>query len=528
MWEDLVLAAGLGATAVLSVIGGLVLLTLLQRPAQNARASSIFREGPDATVFLFDGEDLVDATPSAYRFLSGSGFPDKPWIGLLERLSSRFDRLEERLSEVAVVGSAALTGTPREGAQPVALRAEMRGGLLKIALVNPGRETASHHGDVLTVHALDCELQDLRDASNAMPFPVWRAMGNGDILWANAAYMDRLSRVPRLAEQAEWPLRALFDLSHAKGDQKAKPLRRCDPDGVHWFDISVQPVGDGVICYAMPADAIVHAEGTLQDFKQTLTNTFAELTTGLAVFDHNRKLQLFNPALAKLIEIPVELLLKRPALFSILDAMRDRNMLPEPKDYKSWRHQMVDLEAAAVRGEYKEVWHLPNGKALRVVGRPYPNGALALMVDDITDQITRDRLFRAELDVALSVIDQMEDAIVVVSSSGQITLVNDRYQALWGHDPLKVAGKMGAMGLLEEWRKVTVPSLVWTEVEAALTTGSASAESQTIAMLDGRQLSCRVAGLADGATCFTFRQMYQTIAVPSAPVTPGQDIPLSA
>jgi PAS domain-containing protein len=499
MWETLMFAAGLGATAVLSVMGGLMILTVLQRPQEDAKKTSIFREGEDATVFLFDGEDLVDATPSAYRLLTGSSYTDKPWFALLERLSARFENLEERLSEVAIAGSVALSGLPREGAQLISLRADLRGGLTKITLVNPSRETESHRGDVLTVHALDSELQELRDVSNAAPFPIWRAVAGGDITWANQAYMELIVKVPRPENVPDWPLRALFDLSHAKGDAKGRPLRRMGPDQSGWFD-----------------------------FKQTLTNTFAELSTGLAVFDHHRKLQLFNPALAKLIDMPVEFLLKRPALFSLLDGMRDRNMLPEPKDYKTWRHQMVALEATSLRGEYNETWHLPNGKAFRVVGRPYPNGALALMVDDITDQVTRDRLSQVELSLAMAVVNQMEDAVVVFSAIGKPLFASASYRKLWGHDPLAMGPQTGAIDVLELWRGLSAPSLVWSEVEAAMSGNTSDIAPQNVRLTDGRLLNCRMIRLPDGGKCLTFRLVTQDQPVADADNNEATPIALSA
>lgn len=528
MWDSLLLAAGLGSTAVLSVIGGLIVLTILQKRNADGTTTSIFREGPEATIFLFDGEDLVDATPSAFRLLSGSVFTDKPWFALMERLSARFESLESRLAEVAMTGSVVLAGIPRDGGHPVSLRAEMRGGLMKIALVTPGREGLVQHGDILTVQALDHELQDLRDASNAAPFPIWRVLPNGEVMWANAAYMESIARVPRPADVADWPIRPLFDLSHVKSDTKGKPLRRSDLAGIAWFDITIRAAGEGYLCYALPADATISAEGALADFKQTLANTFAELSTGLAVFDHNRKLQLFNPALARLIEIPVEVLLKRPALFALLDGMRDRNMLPEPKDYKSWRHQMVALEATSLRGEYKETWHLPNGKAFRVVGRPYPNGALALMVDDITDQITRDRLFRTELDTALTIMDKMDEAVVAFPSVGKPVFANEAYRAMWGHDPVVLARRDGAIAVLEAWRAQSGPSLVWTEIEAVLGGETADIGRQTVQMTDGRTIACRMMLLGDGGVCLMFRQVEPDQAAAASSPDTGLAVALSA
>ncbi len=505
MWDSLVLSLGLGATAILSALGGLVLMTAIRLRNPPDQADTIFREGRDATVFLFDGETLVDATPSAYRLLSGSAFSDQPWFSLLERLCTRFENLEARLAGVAATGSLVLTAR-ESGGQPLALRAELRGGLMKIALVNPARETAPHGGDLLTVHALDSELQDLRDATNAAPFPMWRALTNGDIVWANAAYMLRLSRAVRGADVAEWPLRRLFDPAGTAGPTTSHGQRCAGPAGSGWFDVVARDAGEGRLFYALPADDTVAAEGALQDFKQTLTNTFAELSTGLAVFDQNRNLQLFNPALADLIQLPVDFLLRRPALFALLDAMRDKNMIPEPKDYRSWRHQMVDLEAAAVQGEYEDSWYLPNGKAFRVVGRPYPNGALALMIDDITDQITRDRLFRVELDMALSVINQLDDAVIVFSSVGQPVLTNAAYRQLWPDDAAALVRGNGIAAVFDAWRAASAPSPFWAEAEAALVAGTAPGRSaRDIRLTDGRLLSCRCLAVSTGATAILFR-----------------------
>lgn len=507
MLDSLLLAAGLGVVAILSAFGGLVILAMLQRAYPEKKTNSVFHEGEDATIFIFDEKDLLDATPSAQRLLTGSSFPDKPWYALMERLAGRFENLEDRLGELALSGYVVLSGLPRTGAQPISLRAELRGGLTRITLVNPGRENKMHLGDVLTMHALDSELVELRDAANAAHFPIWRLSTTGEVTWANSSYMEMLFRTPVSGEVLDWPFRHLFDVTNAKADPKDKPLRRFAPDRSGWFDVTIRPVDEGVVCYAVPADTIVLVEGALQDFKQTLTNTFAELATGLAVFDNSRRLQLFNPALAKLIDVPIDFLLKRPALFTLLDGMRDRNMLPEPKDYKSWRRQMVDLEAMSTRGEYQENWHLPNGKAFRVVGRPYPNGAVALMIDDITDQIVRDRLSRMELDLALTILSRIDEAVIAFSPLGMPIFTNEAYRSLWGHDPVAEAGTSGAIEVLEAWRAQSAPSLIWSEVEALMNGAKADIGAQTIDLLDGAGLTCRAQTLPDGGIGIFFRRV---------------------
>jgi PAS domain-containing protein len=504
MWDSFALAFGLTATAVLAALGGLVLLTALRLRAGPEPRQTLFREGEDATVLLFDGERLVDATPSGYRFLSGSSHPDQPWIGLLERLSSRFDNLAGRLAQAGMAGSVVLTAN---AGQSLALRAEARGGLTRITLVDPERDARIIGGDILTVAALDHELRDLRDATNAAPCPIWRALPNGDIVWANAPYMALVDQVTPDDLTSAWPLPAVFDPGEITSGG-GKWTKRCPgPLGMGQYDVVVRHLHGSLLYYAMPAHDAMAAERALLDFKQTLTSIFAELSTGLAVFDAQRNLQTFNPAFADLVRLPIDVLLARPTLFNLLDALRDRKMIPEPKDYRSWRHQMVNLEASAVRGDYDEAWHLPDGKTFRVIGRPYPNGALALMIHDITDQITRDRLFRAEFDVLRSVVNMVDDGVVVFSASGRIVLTNAAYRTMWVEDPEVLLGLGGTACVFDHWREGSAPHPFWAVAEAAVATGGALPEgAHDIRLNDGRVVACRCSALADGAVAILFHK----------------------
>ncbi len=505
MWDSFALAFGLTATAVLAALGSLVLLTALRLRAGPEPRPTLFREGEDATVLLFDGERLVDATPSGYRFLSGSSHVDAPWTGLLERLSPRFDNLAGRLAQLAMSGSVVLTAS---GGQSLALRAEARGGLTKITLVDPERDVAAMGGDILTVEALDHELRDLRDATNAAPFPIWRALPNGDIVWANTAYMGMVCQATHDNVTPTWPLPALFDPALIT-PEGGKWARRCPgPAGLGMYDVVTRNLNGSMLYYAMPAHDAMAAEGALLEFKQTLTSIFAELSTGLAVFDAQRNLQTFNPSFADLVRLPIDFLLARPTLFNLLDALRDRKMIPEPKDYRSWRHQMVNLEASAARGDYDEAWHLPNGKTFRVIGRPYPNGALALMVHDITDQITRDRLFRTEFEVLRGVVSVVDDGVVVFSASGQIVLKNAAYSQMWPDDPEVLLGLGGLAAVFDHWRNGSAPHPFWAMAEACVVTGEALPDgTHDIRLSDGRLVACRCVALPSGALALLFRKV---------------------
>ena len=68
---------------------GTLTVILLERRSK-ARPASIFAEQPTATVFLFDGEVLVDSTPSAKALLNASQTLGGAWVKVLAYLGRYF------------------------------------------------------------------------------------------------------------------------------------------------------------------------------------------------------------------------------------------------------------------------------------------------------------------------------------------------------------------------------------------------------------------------------------------------------
>ncbi len=498
---------GLGATAICASLGGLFLLVAFQGARVRPR-NSIFDERNKGTLFLFDGEMLVDCTPGGRAVLASSPAPGTPWVKLMANLMPTFPEIEVHLARLPTEGSVTLAAEDAVG-QPLMLQAEMRGGLTNITLIDPETVGTSSSQDPMAHRAMTEEVAFLRSMLAQAPVLAWRERPDGAVIWANAAYL--LSSVDFLpaGQELGWPLPQLFEktaiLQGASGQRQKLRFR----DGsVSWFDLVSLPDPIGRRVYATPADTAVQAETTLRDFMQTLTKTFAHLPIGLAIFDSQRQLQLFNPALLDLTGLPPDFLSMRPSLLSVLDALRDRNMVPEPKDYRSWRRQIMDLERAAASGVYEETWNLPGGQIYRVVGRPHPNGALALMLEDISNEISRTRRYRADLELGQSVIDSIDEAVVVFSETGHLVMTNAAYSRLWGHDPSETLSGGTIRALSVHWRNQSAPNPIWDEVEEFVATiGDRDHWTKQARLLDGRMLSCRFRPLSGGATLVGFNLM---------------------
>jgi PAS domain-containing protein len=276
------------------------------------------------------------------------------------------------------------------------------------------------------------------------------------------------------------------------------------------FSWMLAHAGASALCSATPIDATIIAEEKTRRFMQTLTQTFAHIRTGLAIFDRDRRLTMFNPALMDLTGLEAEWLALRPTLNSFFDQLRNRNTLPEPKDYKSWRDRLDWIEEEANNGQFAEVWSLPDGQVFRVCARPHPDGGLAILIEDISDEMALTRRFRAELELSQSVINAMDEAVVVFSPAGTQLMANEAYATLWDVDEAGPDAPITAPTILDAnklWQTRAKPAPLWGEIREFVSALTQRAEwSDTGHLVDGVGLACRVVPLTGGATLVSFTE----------------------
>lgn len=384
-------------------------------------------------VFLFRHEGLIDATPPANSLMAA--LPgNNDWHRLIAWLAMRLPDAGPALLNLGQDGRVELTGGDEAGSARLRVLAEDLGnGLVRVTLADPSAENAGIVVDSLSLAAMEQELEILRSTMDHSPMLAWRQDAAGQVTWANSAYLQLTDAV--LDRQSGWPLPPLINLNArpTQGAASASSRRvQIQHDGhVRWYDCHTHEVTGQTVAIALPADAAVRAERSLREFVQTLTKTFADLPIGLAIFDRDRNLQLFNPALIDLTGLATGFLTARPTLYAFLDRLREGRMVPEPKDYRTWRNQMNTLEAAASTGHHVEMWSLPGGQTYRVTGRPHPDGAVAFLFEDITSEISLTRKFRADLSLGAEVLDALEDAVAVFDANGELLMSNRRYKILW-------------------------------------------------------------------------------------------------
>lgn len=417
----------------LTVVSGLGLIRLREgRDVPRKQTSDeLYDQHQPPTVFLFKGRELRDATKPARQLPGLGGFPGSEW----QQLQAWIDK---HCPQAAGIMSAATESVRSEQTayidplgEEFRLLVERPGKDLTRVTLTPTNPDRPGDGKILPRRALEEELALLRDAFDNAPTLVWRKDSSGRITWANAAYLSQVSKITGDDPTGEM-LPHLLDLPDS--DTEFSRAKLISGDETLWFDCQRRNVGRETLFFAVPADAAVRAERFLREFVQTLTRTFATLNTGFAIFDRQRNLQLFNPAIIDLTGLSAEFLATRPTLADFLDRLRELRMMPEPKDYPTWRRQINNLESAAASGHHLEEWSLPGGRVFRVQGSPHPDGAIAFLFEDITSEMAIRREYREELALNKAVLDQIDDALAVFGPNGKLVLCNKSYREGWAGD----------------------------------------------------------------------------------------------
>lgn len=465
------------------------------RWASKPASQCLLPDNPDsdALSLLFEDGMLHHGNDSALSHLAlRPGFHD--WNDLRQTMERKFPDIPEKID------------TDRDGSLSLLAKDENDQSELQIRWRGPHcwvtlkeREHLGH--TKIDRYAYD-ELRALKRAFDLAPGPIWQTDENNQIIWYNKAYSDLFKLIH---DKVPSPSKRLFPVPDPEHiNRVALPLK--DDAPAEWYEIVSQSVDGISVNFANCINSLVDAENAQRNFVQTLAKTFAHLSTGLAIFDKNSQLALFNPSLVDLTGLPAQFLSARPTITSFFDQLRENRRMPEPKNYMDWRQKIAEVIAKASDGSYQETWSLETGQTYNVQGRPHPDGATVFLIEDISAAVSLTRNFRAEQELGQSLIDHIECGLAVFSATGVLTLCNAAYRNLWGQDPESTFVDMTVTDAISLWREQSIENPVWQEVEELVTTqGDRTALGIPIVLKSGSSISCDVIPIASGATMVRFQ-----------------------
>ncbi|MCQ0091477.1 PAS-domain containing protein [Roseovarius sp. M141] len=479
LWLGLAAMAGAISVAVLWLIGRWT-------PETHGRRGISPTGGNDA-VFLFQDDHMFDHHSGA--------LPDTPntslaWPELRAWFEPRFAGLPQTLKHLTEDQGLSIRSCEDGDTAELRLLRTQHG--TRVTLCDPPHSCPGERHQML---AQRTRLIEETEVLHAAHYPIWKTSHDGTTLWQNAACraaFDPDAQEVTIPEPDQNSV-SRFSITPVNG---GRPV---------WYEVHSAAYPSLVLHHAIDITKIVTAETMQKDFVQTLTKTFAYLTIGLAVFDRNRKLALFNPALVDLTSLPAHFLSAQPDLMAFFDNLRNRRVMPEPRSYATWRTQISNVIESAQGGLYQETWSLPNDVTYRVTGRPHPDGAVAFLFENISAEVMLARRFRAQLDLRQSALDCLPDAVMVIGADNVLAFCNAAATRLLGIDPDICFDDMTVPDLIGACAAVLPAPAVWRDIEASLRTRGQSGGIHKTVPGHGHNHQCRLEPLPGGACMMTLQ-----------------------
>lgn len=365
------------------------------------------------------------------------------------------------------------------------------------------------------------DLDTLKAMLEALPAPVWCRDVAGRLVFANSAYAraveanDAADAVERELEMLERTARAEIARLRAGGEAFTKRLPAVVAGERRIFDVVDAPTASGSAGMAVDRTEAETMRTELKRMTDAHRRVLDQLATGVAIFNADRKLAFYNAAFRVLFDLDPALLEQAPTDTAVLDTLRSARKLPEEHDFKQWKQQLYEAYRAVEPKEH--MWHLPDGRTLRVVTTPNPEGGVTYLYDDVTERLEMRRRYEALIKVQSETLDHLGEAVAVFGSDGRVRLHNPAFQSMWKLTPEALDTHPHVEAVTAWTQALHDDGAVWRTLRDAVT-GIDNREpvAATIERRDGMMIDMATMPLPDGATLVTFQDVTDTVNVERA------------
>jgi signal transduction histidine kinase len=362
------------------------------------------------------------------------------------------------------------------------------------------------------------DLGTLHRLVDTLPAPVWARDTDGRLVFVNAAYAraveaaDAGEAVARELELLDSAARAELMRARAAGDTFKGRLPAIAKGERRIYDVidSPGPAGSAGIAIDRTEAETMRAEvGRMVDAHRRVLD---QLATGVAVFNIDRKLTFYNAAFRSLFDLDPAFLEHTPTDASLLEKLRADRKLPEQQDFRQWKQQLYEGYRAVEPQEH--LWHLPDGRTLRVVTTPNPEGGVTYLYDNVTERLDMHRRYDALIKVQTETLDNLAEAVAVFGSDGRIRLHNPAFQRMWKLTPEALDQHPHVEAVAAWCQAQHDENALWRGLRAAVTAiDGREPIASRLERRDGMVLEMSSMPLPDGATLVTFQDVTDTVNV---------------
>ncbi len=340
------------------------------------------------------------------------------------------------------------------------------------------------------------------------PFPLWRMNSSGRINWVNAAYVEAVGASDvrdvtqneiHLDQQAAEDAKKTL-LSQARHDS-TRPIvlggeRRSTC-------VSLFPVNGGIAGIATDANEAEELKLQLSQQIEAHDKLLNSMDEAVVSFGSDQTARFENEAFRQMFNLEESWSRDRPSHGEWLDHMRERGLVPAQPDHSSWKSEELSLYSDWPAEMPPSLWHLQDGRTLRLVKMRDPQGGITLMFSDMTDRIDLEGRLGTLINVQRATLDKLSEGIAVFGTDGRLKIHNNAFARMWNlpEEALKDAPRFSA--LIELCLPLYHKRQFWDDLKARTTDPNPEVRRQVegeIRRSDDRMLTWLSKPLPDGAT----------------------------
>ena len=445
------------------------------------------------------------ATQSAQRILAfGAWLPPEPALQMDHAVDALLESGEGFSLNLSTTSGRAIEAMGRAiGGQAIVRLRDLSGLRRDLA------EMTQRH------RSLQDDTEMLRGLVATLPWPVWTRRAGGGLSFANAAYAQAID--------AGHPSEAAGrDLELLDSDDRSTLARALDETAQfaarlpivvgsarRLYDVRAMRVPGGSAGVAIDASEAAGLSATLVRMAEAHRRTLDQLSSGVAVFDAERRLAFYNDSYRRLWDLDGVFLDSAPDDSSVLDRLRAARKLPEQANFRDWKTRLHQAYHAVESA--KDVWYLPDGRAVSIVTTPNPEGGVTYIFDDVTESLDLKRRYDRLNNVQRETLDSLAEAVAVFGSNGRVQLFNPAFAKMWRLSAEQLQ-QQPHVEMVEGWcQPLFEDPAAWQGLRGAITGIDDRVElALKLERKDGSVLACMSLPLPDGATMLTFQDITDT------------------
>lgn len=308
------------------------------------------------------------------------------------------------------------------------------------------RQTAEINRVIAEEEQIKTEYICLEKLIDGLEVPVWIRDENLELLAVNKKYAEYIgaSKTDIIARnlelggnKADSSLKKLAVTAQKTQKTQKSTINIVYNGKLHNFTIFEKPyfVGDmldriGTIGYLRDETELEKAKRGFAINQNNHLEVLGVLGTAFAIFDSKMKIYFYNNSFKNLWQLENEFLESAPTYLQFLETIREKKILPPVPDFKNYRDEEISVFSGLIDTK-EDLLHLPDGRTIRRLRTPHPNGVI-FAFEDVSDRLATTRRLNELTAVQQNILDNLSDSVIIFGANQRLKFYNRAYLKLWG------------------------------------------------------------------------------------------------